>query len=650
MDWSTPGTYFCWAIPTILICCLLWLISISKKDKLNVKLALETLSDTVTADQQAINEALAEVKENDPQSTIWKNYRSSMIEVEAEDSVILQRTVPSSDYIKPESINPSLFSGYFLTWIPSVLTTIGVLGTFVGLQIGLSGIRMDGEVTDMLAGINTLIDGSKTAFNTSILGVTAGIIFGCSLRYLRQRKANSIRSLAHKLDELVIEVSPEEDLRELKDSNKLSEEHLKALIEKIGPTLQKSLSDMPKQIGAAIGEEIKNAVGAIGKQSSEDFGASLKSVYNEHLADLSGLAQAINEQAQVTQKIITKLSTLPGELERSSTKLESGANSLESVSERFGGWDEHLSEYSLQLKQSSTTLAQASGHLEVAATTLEGSVPNLEGAANNIQKTHQENQAQLDGGSEKLVESFGEISKVMQDFVTTGESLKDVSTNLDSASGKFVKLSESMQQGHENQKEASQNNKDAATKFEQASGHFDETAKHLEKLGEVSKNLNSAGEAASSGFSVLNKALSGLNHISGELDTISTAFKEVTAEGVGEHFFNATQALNEASKDLQHLNSAASSLYNASDKATETFSQASREHETFVNGLAGGVKALAEEIDHLLETYGSQINAHTQDRIREWNKASTDFGIQFTTKVDGLHAAIEDLDQTLKLR
>jgi len=673
------GAVFCWVITIALALALIWLIYIVfRKNNLRTKKSLGSLKEVNEGDQKAIQEALERVQKADKHSTTWKNFKESMVEDSFQGETIYKRTSPSSTYINPSSVNPSLFNGYLLSWIPSVLTTLGVLGTFMGLAIGLSGLHFDvksetdakpqvkqnpidettetttkddkDEINKMLNGIKVLIDGSKTAFYTSIWGVSSGIIFGLAFRISRQCKANQIRNLAHRLDELIAEVSPEDDLRKLRDSNEHSEEHLLALIEKIGPSLQKTLTEMPMQIGAAIGEEIKNAVGAIGKQSSEDLGASLQNVYKEHLADLSGLAQAIGEQSQMTQNIISQLSKLPGELERSTTQLNSGASSLESVSERFGGWDDNLREYSEKLDSSSGKLDLASGHLEVAATTLASSVPNLEGAAKNIQTTHQANQAQLDGGSKELVESFGEITKVMGDFVTTGESLKDVSSNLNTASSKFEKLADTMQQGHENQKLASENNKSAATRFEEVSGHFEGTAKHLEKLGNVSEDLNTAGRAAADGFSTLKATLTGLNDVTGELEKISQSFKEVTADGVGEHFSKATQALEKASAELQHLSSVSTSLDNASEMASRTFGHASEEHQTFVNGLAVGVKALAEQVDQLLESYGNNMNEQTQQRIQEWNKASTDFGVQFSTKVDDLHGAIEDLDQTLKTR
>ena len=55
---------------------------------------------------------------------------------------------------------------------PTILTTLGILGTFVGISIGLA--RFNPNV--MQSSINQLLNGLKTAFFTSIAGVLGSLI------------------------------------------------------------------------------------------------------------------------------------------------------------------------------------------------------------------------------------------------------------------------------------------------------------------------------------------------------------------------------------------------------------------------------------------------------------------------------------------
>jgi len=66
------------------------------------------------------------------------------------------------------SVNPYIYDS-----IPSVFTTLGILGTFSGIYIGL----FEFDVNQIDASIPKLLDGLKTAFLTSILGIILSLIF-----------------------------------------------------------------------------------------------------------------------------------------------------------------------------------------------------------------------------------------------------------------------------------------------------------------------------------------------------------------------------------------------------------------------------------------------------------------------------------------
>lgn len=63
---------------------------------------------------------------------------------------------------------------YIYDSIPTVFTTLGILGTFVGIYFGLRQFDVD----NITGSIPTLLDGLKTAFTTSIWGISLSLIFG----------------------------------------------------------------------------------------------------------------------------------------------------------------------------------------------------------------------------------------------------------------------------------------------------------------------------------------------------------------------------------------------------------------------------------------------------------------------------------------
>lgn len=70
---------------------------------------------------------------------------------------------------KPQSIGKHK---RFVNSIPQILSTLGVIGTFVGITVGLQAF----DVNDINASIPVLLDGLKTAFYTSLVGMGLSLL------------------------------------------------------------------------------------------------------------------------------------------------------------------------------------------------------------------------------------------------------------------------------------------------------------------------------------------------------------------------------------------------------------------------------------------------------------------------------------------
>ena len=65
--------------------------------------------------------------------------------------------------------------------IPDILTSLGILGTFVGLVMGLREFDPSGY-EQMAGSVTPLINGIKVAFITSIYGIALSLSFSFNLR------------------------------------------------------------------------------------------------------------------------------------------------------------------------------------------------------------------------------------------------------------------------------------------------------------------------------------------------------------------------------------------------------------------------------------------------------------------------------------
>lgn len=640
------GHVFCQIIAVIFLASAVWLISIFRNRAFVPRQVLDALDnpDLKARSTEAVN-LLNSTAER---WQVLRNFTQSLIEITAEETgTTYRRTQPTSNQISPEAFNPRLFRGYFLDWIPSVLTTMGVLGTFVGLQIGLGGIDHKGGVEKMLDGVQILIEGAKTAFNTSILGVIAGIAFGFALRVARQHQRNLLQGISARLDALIPEASPEDDLRLLRVSSAQATEQLKALREEIGPRLQETLQGMPALIGTAVAKEIQGTVGAIGQQNAEALGDALKEVYSNHLGDLAGLGDTIRAQSELTHRILEKLDGLAPALETSASHLDSSSKALEAVSTEFGGWDDALKTYSTTLYSTADSFKSASTTLDSASKLIEGAIPNLQEAIGTAAQATEVNQTAITENSQTLMKSFGSIIESLGGFESAVAAMKDIAPALSGTGERLTELVGSLAEASASQHENARNNKEAAERFGEASGHFEKAASHLGALGDVAGNLSQAGTAAQDGFAKLQGVTTQLESLGTSLKAIAASFDQVRDEKLGGQFTMAANALNEASTKLTHLTNASENLSRAGSDAARMFQEARGEHLVFIDGLTAGVASLKEEIASLLEKYRNSMAEQTKQRIEDWNTEATNFGIQFRKKVDDLSGSIEDLQESL---
>ena len=73
---------------------------------------------------------------------------------------------------------------HFLNQISGTMTGLGILGTFLGLSVGLNSFNLTGSSSDITNQIQPLMEGIKVAFHTSIFGLIYSIGFNFVYRQL----------------------------------------------------------------------------------------------------------------------------------------------------------------------------------------------------------------------------------------------------------------------------------------------------------------------------------------------------------------------------------------------------------------------------------------------------------------------------------
>ena len=96
------------------------------------------------------------------------------------------------DYINEETVIYGPGRASFCDAVPSLLVSIGFLGTLIGLAQGLAGFSMDDSAA-VMSSIVTLIPGMRYAFMTSIFGVIGSVAFTLITRGVQGSTQHTLR-------------------------------------------------------------------------------------------------------------------------------------------------------------------------------------------------------------------------------------------------------------------------------------------------------------------------------------------------------------------------------------------------------------------------------------------------------------------------
>ncbi|MFB2736503.1 hypothetical protein [Umezakia ovalisporum] len=237
----------------------------------------------------------------------------------------------------------------FWRFVPTILIAIGVLGTFYGIQEGLSKIdisNIEQNSSNLLEASVQLLRGMKTAFSTSLMGLGSSSIFTIVLAIAEERKRQRIKEVRHELDKIAFVQSPARVLSRLKfdaiDGAAKSLEETAGIITTSFTKLieaQRQLS--PDAIGRAIGQEmspifegIKEELSLLKDIKHDQGGEILKNLIREQREQLiEPLIAELNRSAKLTQEASQAVHELKKELGGISQSLSQSVNTIQRFQE-----------------------------------------------------------------------------------------------------------------------------------------------------------------------------------------------------------------------------------------------------------------------------------------------------------------------------
>ena len=220
---------------------------------------------------------------------------------------------------------------------PAELTTIGVIGTFIGISIGLASF----DVNDINGSVPTLLQGLKTAFLTSVLGIGAGLIIKRkNLRLLEVEATESTDDFTPQVFKTMFETHLQSQDGLIRSMEKVADElsgnkddSVASLLTRIQSDINHNHKEAQKDMERFVKELAEQSTKGIIETLEEvirDFNNKIGEQFGENFAKLEIAVGHLNDWQQENKE---QLSFLTETFEQATSSIDSVAESLKSVEE-----------------------------------------------------------------------------------------------------------------------------------------------------------------------------------------------------------------------------------------------------------------------------------------------------------------------------
>lgn len=408
--------------------------------------------------------------------------------------------IPASDYFNEVSVGKAFkFNVRMLDSASGVLVGLGLLGTFLGLTVGIQGFNTS-TASDIQASIQGLLDGMGTAFLTSLAGMGLSLFYTV---FLDKPSRKAMQRAILSLDKLLDDKYYVEDYQLIIHSQ---QELIQKLANEINIKIDEGSNNIVTEIKEGLsytsetGEKatVANTIRAILRENEEQTKA-LKSFSTDLAIELNnGFDEVLSRQMQqrilplmenvdaTTKAIIEHIDQMASAVSAPATDmLESVVSELKTsmmnIVDEFkaslsGSATGELEKLAMSLGTATQTMGEFPQNMEKISSTLQvtieevkeaiAEITNLSANANSSAMRQMQEQITMATSSmsvaiEQVKEVMGEMTttskaqseKMMQELTTTVERLGEVlegtvssvSSNIDSS---FSKISENVTNSH----------------------------------------------------------------------------------------------------------------------------------------------------------------------------------------------------------
>lgn len=577
------------------------------------------------------------------------------------------------------------------------LVGLGLLGTFLGLTLGIMGFDSS-STQDIQNSIQSLLGGMGTAFSTSLLGMSLSMLFSFLDKRWRNRLSKQLNSLANKLDELYyIDDRTLDDLNEQKLAQSMIntmkvfiEDEIKKIID-AQDILRQSIDDEKNSILDVVNDKLTyssesgevstmgNAIREILTESQEQTKA-LKSFSTDLAIELNnGFDETLSRQMQqkilpLMENVDTTTRVIVEHIDKVANQVSSPANDMiqSVVDELKQCMSEMIRDFSSGLSNSATNELEALAHqlataaqsmadfpnnMENISSTLQVTIEEVKNAVSEISNTSananttamQQMQEQISYATGAISNAISEVKIVMSGLTQssqeqTGQMVSKLSDAADKMgvflSGTISTLSSSVQ--HSVKKITDDINDKQASLIALQEDTTTKTKDLLESFNIGLERLEKMNEYILSTMNAFQQAQGQITGSTAHLQSISGDMKLAT------QLFNKSQneyvvKMEEMQRNSQHGLDALTELLKDSGDLSEEYVE---KFETIRQGLS----SIFQQIQSGLSEYSRTVQATTQNYLNQYSTSLTNTTDALSSTIQQQNEVVEMLVETLNAK
>lgn len=215
------------------------------------------------------------------------------------------------DYINDDTVTHGPGNANLAEMIPSMLTSLGILGTFIGMVRGLGGLDFS-NADAIITGIPTLLNGMQFAFGTSVAGVSCSIVFSMLNRIAQGSSYRAIDDFVDSFTQLAIQRPLDNDVQ-LICQNEDANHMLSTLTETLPGQLTRSIEVSIGRVMQPVAQSMDSFL--IGATRSQVDGVSrivnnfihqMNASLNDQFLELGRTLTEINQHQQLSAEQVSQ--------------------------------------------------------------------------------------------------------------------------------------------------------------------------------------------------------------------------------------------------------------------------------------------------------------------------------------------------------